>query len=325
MEKKEWVGKKFDMLTILEELPKSKFLVKCDCGVEREILRSVIYKTSIKSCGCMSNPRVPDLSGKSFGILTIIKDKIQVREKEGGKTYRYCIARCRCGNEIQARTGSLTIGHTQSCGCVNRYALNTKSTIFQDKNEETLYWGGIMASDGNVHKSAVSVGLKESDVGHLYKLKEWLGAETKIYHKAKTKSYCFRVKNQRICEDLLEYGVTPNKSLTYDPPSFCEQSPDFWRGMIDGDGHIGKKRPIISLFGTKMACDSFRRFVKAFCNSEANTCKHNNIFTIRYSGKYAIQIMQKLYGNNPKFYLDRKYELANKFCNFALADDSGIN
>jgi len=95
--------------------------------------------------------------------------------------------------------------------------------------------------------------------------------------------------------------------------------------MIDGDGHIGKTKPVICLFGTKMACDAFRRFVKTFCESKANTCKHNNIFSIKYSGPYAIQIMQKLYGNNPKFYLDRKYELANKICKFPLANDSGIN
>jgi len=99
-----------------------------------------------------------------------------------------------------------------------------------------------------VHKSAVSVGLKESDVDHLYRLKEWLGAETKIYYKAKTKSYCFRVKNQRICEDLLEYGITPNKSLTYDPPLFCEQSPDFWRGMIDGVGAMKPKSKNVIMF-----------------------------------------------------------------------------
>lgn len=322
MKKNDWVGKRFDMLTILEELPDRKLLAKCDCGVEKVILRCSTYGKSRKSCGGHGRvPQIGDLSGQSFNALTIIEDFIIERRGSANKNVRYCKAKCRCGKIIKAETSDLINGHTQSCGCVNRYALNMRSTIFQDKNEETMYWGGIMASDGNIHKSAVSVGLKESDVDHLYKLKEWLGAETKIYYKAKTKSYCFRVKNQRICEDLLEYGVTPNKSLTYDPPLFCEQSPDFWRGMIDGDGHIGKTRPVVSLFGTKMACDAFSRFVSTFCDSSVNTCKHNNIFSIRYSGYYAVQIMQKLYGSSPKFYLERKYELALKHMNEPIDSD----
>jgi hypothetical protein len=321
MKKKDWVGLKFNMLTVIENTSGQKVLCECDCGNRRSILKTSLYDKNFKSCGChRRNSRV----GAAYNAMTILEDYIMEQNGKSLKKLRYCIAQCKCGNTIKTETRRLIHGITYSCGCVSRKGIDMHFHAFKDKNSESMYWAGMMASDGNVYKNTIGIGLKESDVDHLFKLKEWINCPHNVYPKTKTKSYCLAIRNKVICDDLLEYGITPNKSLTYTPPLFCEQSPDFWRGMIDGDGHIGKKKPSIGLFGTKMACESFQRFVKVFCKSKAKVCKHGNIFSLRYAGPYAIQIMQKLYGNNPKFYLDRKYALANKFCNFALAHDSGI-
>lgn len=44
-------GMKYGYLTVLEELPKSKVKVKCDCGNEKTIDKSNLLH-STRSCGC---------------------------------------------------------------------------------------------------------------------------------------------------------------------------------------------------------------------------------------------------------------------------------
>jgi len=322
MKKKDWVGLKFDMLTILEELPGSKFLAKCDCGSIKEIRRSVTYAKYFKTCGCLKHKH---RTGEKFGMLTIIEDFVDMNKY----SMRYCIAQCDCGRQIKTRTNCVVSGETTTCGCLRSKSLNIKADAFRHPNEESLYWAGFLAADGCVSGNYLHLNLQNRDVSHIEKMKKWLNVECKIRERP-NQSQVIQVWSKEIISDLTQYGITPRKSLTYNPGVSCLYSPDFWRGMIDGDGCLSQSRapyryPIVYFCGSHGACEAFRVFVKTFCESKANVRKSKNIFNISYSGPYAIQIMQKLYGNNPKFYLDRKYELANKFCNFPLADDSGIN
>ncbi len=322
MKKKDWVGKKFDMLTILEELPDSKFLVKCDCGSVKEIKRSVTYAKYFKTCGCLKHKH---RTGEKFGMLTIIEDFVDMNKY----SMRYCIAECDCGRQIKTRTNCVVSGETTTCGCLRSKSLGMNIDAFKYPNEESLYWAGFIAADGNVSGKYLRISLQERDINQLNKFNKWLNADYKISLRESNRSYQIQVHSKSICFDLLDYGITERKCHTYTPPEFCIKSPDFWRGMIDGDGCLSQSRvpyryPIVHFCGAKATCDGFRQFVSSFCESKANVRPAENIFNISYGGKYAIQIMKVLYGNNPKFYLDRKYELANKFCNFALADNSEI-
>ena len=319
MKKKDWVGLKFDMLTVLEDLGNSRVLCRCDCGFTGKVLHKRNFSSSNKkSCGC---DRRKSEVGNTYNYLTITED--YVGKKAGQKL---CRATCRCGRKIETRTVYITTGDIKSCGCMQSKSLtHLKSGVFKEINEETLYWAGFIGADGCISGTKLIIRLKESDINHLEKIKGWLKAETKITASKNTSSVVFSIGNKEITKDLLDWGIWPRKSANYSPVGHCVDSLDFWRGMIDGDGCISKDGKSIGLCGTRDTCDLFRRFVKTFCKSEATVRKHSNIFTIRYGGPYAIEVMQKLYGNNPKFYLDRKYELANKFCNFAIADDSGIN
>lgn len=322
MKKKDWVGLKFDMLTILEELPKSKFLVKCDCGTTKEMKRTIAYVKYFKTCGCLKHKH---RTGEKYGMLTIIEDFVDINKY----SMRYCIAQCDCGRTIKTRTNCIVRGETTTCGCLRSKSLDIKADAFKIPNEESLYWAGFLAADGCVSGSYLHLNLQDRDSAHIEKIKNWLNVECKIRQRP-NQSKVIQIWNKQIISSLIQYGITPRKSLTYKPGPMCLNSPDFWRGMIDGDGCLSQssapyRYPVVSFCGSYGACESFRAFVNTFCKSKAKANKRKNIYQISYSGKYAIQIMQKLYGNNPKFYLDRKYELANKFCNFPLADDSGIN
>lgn len=289
---------------------------RCDCGNIFETETRKIVTGKIKSCGCRG---VLNETGNTYGALTIIKDGLF----KTGTHRKRCIAECVCGNIFKTYTRNIVEGRSKSCGCMTSKSINVNPKIFSSPNCENLYWAGFIAADGCIGSDAVSIGLAIRDIGHLHKIKTWVGSDVEVLVQKKGKACLFRMYNKRIRLDLEQYGMTPRKSLTYSPPAFCVESVGFWRGMIDGDGFVSSgKRAVIGLCGTKETCTGFKIFVSEFCESKANVYKSGPIFGISYSGKYAIQIMQKLYGNNPKFYLDRKYELANKFCNFNLADNN---
>lgn len=328
MRKKEWVGLKFDMLTIVEELSKLKFRCICDCGNEKIVYRSTLSNKFRKTCGCHHKRLVV---GERYGDLTIIEDFVEKKIKSRKNVAKIYKAKCKCGVIKEVELHNVLSGNIKTCGCSaakrkgSRTMGNTDYSIFRVKNEESLYWAGFIAADGNIHNDYISIALKNSDLNHLNKIKSWMCAENKIYYKESTHSHTFSLKSATMSKDLKAYGIMPKKSLTYNPPKFCEKSRDFWRGMIDGDGCIsGVKFPEIALCGTKETCEAFKRFVSKFCKSKANVNASKSIYSIRYSGKHAVKIMEKLYGNNPKFYLDRKYELANRFCNFDAAKNMEI-
>lgn len=56
-----------------------------------------------------------DLTGQKFGRLTVL---YELPERKNGKIQWRC--RCDCGNEKDVLSTSLTSGHTQSCGCLQK-------------------------------------------------------------------------------------------------------------------------------------------------------------------------------------------------------------
>lgn len=75
-----------------------------------------------------ANPRFQDLTGKTFGRLTVVG----FLGRPKNQTYWHC--KCTCGNETPVLAGSLTTGHTRSCGCLTREA--TAARCFQDLTGE---------------------------------------------------------------------------------------------------------------------------------------------------------------------------------------------
>jgi|688.fasta_scaffold427532_2 hypothetical protein len=51
------LGSKINRLTILKSFDR-KYLVKCDCGVEKIVFAQDVYKEKTKSCGCLANEKI---------------------------------------------------------------------------------------------------------------------------------------------------------------------------------------------------------------------------------------------------------------------------
>lgn len=121
---KDLVGKKFNMLTVIElsyikdhTYPsgyKSKipyFNCLCDCGNYTVVRQSELKPDRTKSCGCLSlKKEVLNLEGMKFGRFLAIKRS----ERKGN--YWECI--CDCGTERTVSSKTLRNGSSKSCGCL---------------------------------------------------------------------------------------------------------------------------------------------------------------------------------------------------------------
>ena len=119
-------GQRFHRLLVLERLeysPESHgFMWKCicDCGEECKALANNLVTGRQHSCGCYRTERIRekhphlrnDLTGKTFGILFVIKDVGSL-----GNNTRLYLCKCDCGKEVVYRSTRLVDGTYIDCGC----------------------------------------------------------------------------------------------------------------------------------------------------------------------------------------------------------------
>lgn len=293
-------------------------LAECICGKTIEYSTLDIRNGSLRSCGCIV--RLVDNSGVEINGIKILEDNIGY-----DKRIKKCRILCHCGAEHITLTPGVLSGKVKSCGCNRRSkSLRLNKDLFRARTPESLYCAGFIAADGCVRNNYITISLKASDVKQLEKFSNWMMSDTRIGYNPKTDSYSVCISSKQIITDLMEYGITERKSLTYSPPEFCRDSPDFWRGMIDGDGSVfirdvgrTKNYPGIGLCGTKETCEYFRSYCLQICSFKAKVNKHSSIFSIYIGGVAAIKIAPQIYGNNPSFFLQRKFDVFSQMINFA--------
>ncbi len=302
------IGLKFGYIEVLSNPIKGRVTGICDCGSTKTYSMNSLKNGHTKSCGCINI--LENQEGKTYNGFLITKDYVSTRPR---KVLAICPG---CNQEKEYLLGGIRNSSKRSCtSCATHRKLPIKSDSFAVINEESLYWAGFLAADGNVFKGTVCVGLHSKDDNHILKFRNFLASSHKVTRTPKKSSIKF--SDKQIVEDLNKFGITDNKSLTYEVPEFCALSSDFWRGIIDGDGSIclkENKHAILSIVGTFSVVDGFLKFAKQFCDtkiSPRHSSKTNkNTYSASLSCRNARLILGELYGGNPIFYLDRKYEKA---------------
>lgn len=124
--KKDLKDQIFGELTVIKEFPRSsdvnshkwktKWVCKCSCGQEYITTSNSLTTGKIKMCKVCSRKiatekRIPDLVGKTYGELTVIR-RATKEEKPSGV---FWLCKCSCGNESFVTTGNLNNGHVTSC------------------------------------------------------------------------------------------------------------------------------------------------------------------------------------------------------------------
>jgi len=126
-------GQRFGRLTVVKRVEnkvqpngshKIMYECLCDCGTVKTVCASNLKMGTTRSCGCLnrelaSKRSSKNLIGQKFGRLTVIERADDYVGPSGTRATKYrCL--CECGNMVDVVGASLTIGYTNSCGCLHR-------------------------------------------------------------------------------------------------------------------------------------------------------------------------------------------------------------
>lgn len=206
-------------------------------------------------------------------------------------------------------------------------------SVFDTLTPESAYWLGFLMADGCVFCQEnripmVSICLGGKDREHLVKFLQFIKSPGRAITQHRDGSFTVQVKSKRLVECLASYGITPRKSFTAKAIGDIAHNPDFWRGVIDGDGCVGdyickstkqygrknyvSRNIMLQLCGSKDICEQFLSFAHPHvpgCRASVRFTESDNMYVTALGGKYAKRIISELYGGST-IYLDRKYEKA---------------
>jgi hypothetical protein len=213
---------------------------------------------------------------------------------------------------------------------INKIPLNRKrlysvdDDFFETINTiEKAYILGFIIADGhnNIPKNLLSIQLHPQDTDILEKINTAMGSTNPIhfYQYGKTKKACLGINSKQICSDLLNLGITQNKTYDVIIPKI---TPDLLKylvlGIFDGDGSISidnarYNKGNLTITGTKEIIQTISELIKTECNVntyiyERHKERDNNNYTLSICGNLQIiRLLDWLYDDTTIF-LNRKYE-----------------
>lgn len=117
-------GIKYGRLTVLYRTVRVrygryKWLCKCDCGKELEVVSDSLRSGNTRSCGCYKKEetiksRAKDLTGQVFDRLCVK----QLSNRKGNNGQRYWWCQCACG--VVKEIAQESLKKIKSCGCYNK-------------------------------------------------------------------------------------------------------------------------------------------------------------------------------------------------------------
>jgi hypothetical protein len=188
-------------------------------------------------------------------------------------------------------------------------------------NECKAYWLGFITADGCLHGNKVSIGLAAVDETHLNKYNKNLMSTYPVTYSRSNSSVRVSLTSEQIVKDLKSLGLSERKTFTVAP---CSTVPDelmrhYWRGVIDGDGCIGKSAVkktgyitwSVSLTGNKYMVEGFCRWVGDVTGIKMipHTYKKDSYTAHCGGNKQVRRLLPHLY-KDATMYLDRKYDRA---------------
>lgn len=200
-------------------------------------------------------------------------------------------------------------------GSSRKVSVGVNEQYFESDSEGSAYFYGLLLADGCISDlGKVNIALESSDSYILDSFKEELNLSSTVRHatnKAGSKFSQFCFTNKTISNSLTNLGMLPRKSTKEVAPEKFTENRHFWRGVVDGDGHVGKKTTRLYLCGSVTICTQFLEYCKSI-NPSINTQvarMKGDLFRTTISGIKAATILNELY-SNCTFKLERKASLA---------------
>ena len=252
-------------------------------------------------------------------LLKLWADNISVQEIattfQTSVDHVYDVARERLGPACKIRS-------------TRTYTLN--EDVFDTITEESAYWIGFLMADGcissprpNQTTRYVTLALAEKDRAHVEAFQKFLGSNQPVpsreNQRAKANSQnlaYFSVASKRLAEKLESYGVVPRKSQGA-MIQHLQSDRNFWRGLIDGDGHVclfnrkDTQVPVIGLTASRPLSNQFADFVLSVVGARPNSHQQGNVWHTRCFFRKAEVLAEVLY-KDCTIALPRKAEMAKQ-------------
>lgn len=189
-------------------------------------------------------------------------------------------------------------------GAKRKYSVN--EDFFKTWSNEMAWVLGMIVTDGTVVRepkkgvSFFNVVQKESEL--LEKIKRVINSEHKIvkYQNGNSYAHRFNVSSVKMVKDLIEFGLTPNKSLTVEiPPVPDEFMSHFIRGGLDGDGWAEERGYMANIttasekFGISVL-DVFQSWGLNSYIREEERIGERNIFRVIVNGREDVVKLEKI-------------------------------
>lgn len=206
------------------------------------------------------------------------------------------------GNSLRTSTESRRISSGLTIDC----------NAFSDFSEPLAqYFYGLILADGSLRGNSITFCIKNTDSGILEQLQKYLGMNyglsfSSAFDKRTLKTYyrcTFAVSEKKIVDRLKAQGLARAKSCREVLPQFdWINSRDFWRGVIDGDGHIRlmEARALV-LVGSEEIINGFISFCNNFNllntprRASSNIYKNLELFKVQLTGDDAERVARFIY------------------------------
>lgn len=201
-----------------------------------------------------------------------------------------------------------------------RKIFNCNENLFKEETEQSFYWAGFLAADGNISdENRLSIHLSIKDKEHLEKFIKDISYSGKI--EIKNDMIMLRISSKEICKDLIKFNVIPRKTLIYTLPEWLKSHHllnHFIRGYFDGDGCATIKKQDnqleLSLAGTVKFITEIRNILEKECNfihnmNEVKEKSQSKCAVLAYRGNKKAKIMADYLYKNATIYLNRKYNI----------------
>jgi hypothetical protein len=200
------------------------------------------------------------------------------------------------------------------------------------ESEEAQYFAGFLATDGHIITTTTSkqgkvrtnhtVCLKLIDE-HILKTFASYASPTTHVHTINPRRaneatlYKVNVHCKEYTYKLISVGITPNKTHTLEIlDKKLLKKPPFWRGVIDGDGHIRKTGRVVELTSAStLFLNQYIEFLTTCVGISAGVAKiskDRSCFRVIISGQNAVRLLEVIYAGtlNSDLCLPRKRDRA---------------
>jgi hypothetical protein len=202
-------------------------------------------------------------------------------------------------------------------------------------SKEAAYWIGFLLADGCVidrgsGNTRIQLGLHIKDAEHVRKFARFIGIdENRVRefscpnHLGECHGAAVSFAGKELGAKLAEYGIIPRKSMHETVHVSLSDNPDFWRGLVDGDGSLGNYEiklikkdhylyPRIALCGSRQVVENFSAYLYTITGFKPSITsnKHCVNFTTALGGTRAKTAISVMYYDGCCPVLDRKMVVA---------------